>query len=313
MTLTYHAPGGTMGNAVVTHAPWTAGNHHDQRAFVSPATRHLCVGVYVDRPSRDSIIRRIHNDSRRRVAPSYGFDLVPVVRHAWRSWFLDLGLGTAIVGCLVGGTILGGLLTTVVVVCAVAACALVPSAARAFVEVIRFRVARLAYAWFRRGPRKRSPGGPTARPVALERHLVATASCIAVAALAPMVMSNVLGLALRDAAPWAVLTLSAMATCGVVAGVLHQLWLNSIHHAESLRPERMSRRECVIDVQQSHPCVVYPRPVPERDEDPLYLLARGGVVTPFVGAGKLVHRWLPPMAVQLLRRRRDGKIGRAHV
>lgn len=69
----------------------------------SQATRHLCAGVYVDRPFRDLVIRKVHNNSPRRVAPSYGFDLVPVVRHAWRSWYLDPGLQVAIVGCLVLG------------------------------------------------------------------------------------------------------------------------------------------------------------------------------------------------------------------
>src|SRR5262249_59622074 len=73
----------------------------------SQATRHLCAGVYRDRPFRDLVIRQVHNDSRRRVAPSYGFDLVPVVRHAWRSWFLDTRLALAIANCLLGGLVLG--------------------------------------------------------------------------------------------------------------------------------------------------------------------------------------------------------------
>lgn len=53
------------------------------------ATRHLCAGVYLDPAFRRTVIRQVYNDTARMVAPSYGFDLIPVVRHAWRAWLLD--------------------------------------------------------------------------------------------------------------------------------------------------------------------------------------------------------------------------------
>src|SRR5437868_9911874 len=54
------------------------------------ATRHLCAGVHLDPSFRDLVLRGVHNDSARMVAPSYGFDLVPVVEHAWLSWRLEI-------------------------------------------------------------------------------------------------------------------------------------------------------------------------------------------------------------------------------
>ncbi|MEV0378984.1 hypothetical protein [Nonomuraea sp. NPDC050643] len=46
------------------------------------ATRKLCAGVYVDHAFRDRAMREIYDDRQRRVAPSYGFDLIPVLIHA---------------------------------------------------------------------------------------------------------------------------------------------------------------------------------------------------------------------------------------
>jgi hypothetical protein len=56
---------------------------------LNDATRHLCAGVYVDPGFRDHLLRDVYNDTKRRFAPCYGFDPIPVLRHAWRSWRLD--------------------------------------------------------------------------------------------------------------------------------------------------------------------------------------------------------------------------------
>src|SRR5690349_17407970 len=55
----------------------------------STATRHLCAGVYLDPAFRDLVLRKVHNDTRHRVAPSAGFDLICVVWHAWRARVLQ--------------------------------------------------------------------------------------------------------------------------------------------------------------------------------------------------------------------------------
>lgn len=56
---------------------------------LNAATRHLCAGVYLDSGFRDRLLRDGYNDNKRRFAPSYGFDPIPVLRHAWRSYALE--------------------------------------------------------------------------------------------------------------------------------------------------------------------------------------------------------------------------------
>lgn len=53
------------------------------------ADRRLCAGTYLDRDFRDHVLRDIYTERARRVAPSYGFDVIPVLRHAWRAWWLE--------------------------------------------------------------------------------------------------------------------------------------------------------------------------------------------------------------------------------
>ncbi|MGH3923482.1 MAG: hypothetical protein ACRDTT_11550, partial [Pseudonocardiaceae bacterium] len=80
-----------MSDTLVTPIRQATNSHDKHSPIDTAATRYLCAGVYVDRSFRDLILRKIHNDARHRVAPSYGFDLVPVVQHVWRSWLLDTG------------------------------------------------------------------------------------------------------------------------------------------------------------------------------------------------------------------------------
>ncbi|MGB6164341.1 MAG: hypothetical protein WCF33_16795 [Pseudonocardiaceae bacterium] len=61
------------------------------------------MGVYLDQAFRDMVIRKVHNDPRRRVAPSYGFDLIPVVEHAWRAWALEVSQQSCIFSVLAIG------------------------------------------------------------------------------------------------------------------------------------------------------------------------------------------------------------------
>lgn len=48
------------------------------------ATRHMCAGAYLDDEFRNVSLREVYNRPRRMVAPSYGFDLVPVLGHCLR-------------------------------------------------------------------------------------------------------------------------------------------------------------------------------------------------------------------------------------
>jgi hypothetical protein len=116
----------------------------------SQSTRYRRAGVYVDKSFRGVVIGKVHNNSQRRVAPSYGVDLVPVVRHAWRSWCLDPGLPAAIVGHLVSGLVLGSRVAVALVVCVIFVCRMLRVAAWIIVETFGVQVAAVAEDWFER-------------------------------------------------------------------------------------------------------------------------------------------------------------------
>jgi hypothetical protein len=75
------------------HAPGTA------------ATRYLSAGAYLDERFRNSVLREVLGQKHRAVAPSYGIDVVPVIRHALvarrRDLIRNLVLGGTLVGMLV--------------------------------------------------------------------------------------------------------------------------------------------------------------------------------------------------------------------
>jgi hypothetical protein len=154
-----------VSNPAVTPVPHAAESKHGKQYqdSASAATRHLCAGVYVDRSFRDLVIRTVHHNSQRRAVPSYGFDLMPVVRHAWGSGFLDTGLQLAIVGCLVSGLVLGDRLAAALVVYVIFVCLMFRVAAWIVAETFRAQVAAVAEDWFERRKfriRPETPGSP---------------------------------------------------------------------------------------------------------------------------------------------------------
>jgi len=58
-------------------------------ALPHAATRHMCVGCYVSHEFRERAMRDVYLERSRQVAPSYGFDLVPVLVHARRASWID--------------------------------------------------------------------------------------------------------------------------------------------------------------------------------------------------------------------------------
>jgi hypothetical protein len=72
------------------------------RTDMSDATRHLCVGAYLDDHFRDRCLREVYYQKRRFVAPSYGFDVVVVLDQCLRARDLTIVRDAAIVlaGCL---------------------------------------------------------------------------------------------------------------------------------------------------------------------------------------------------------------------
>src|SRR5258708_9546715 len=72
----------------------------NQANFGNTANRHMCILTYIDHDFRDQMLRDVYNDRSRRVAPSYGFDVVVVLRHAWRAWWLEFGQHLAVLAVL---------------------------------------------------------------------------------------------------------------------------------------------------------------------------------------------------------------------
>lgn len=289
-----------MSEAPVTPIRPTADSRDQHLLGGSVATRHLCADVYVDRSFRDLVIRRVHNDARHRVAPSYGFDLVPVVRHAWWSWLLDTGQLLATLVILLASLTVAGPLAVVVVGCVVVLCLLLRGIVRLVPEVLRRQAEDMSEHWGLRDKTPRRVFDPDLPSRKRLLKLMLT-GCL-IAAAAPLAVAYLLQVPLASAARPAIVIGSLLVFCAIVAGVVRQLLLNAVAHAETLRPQTLTRRETIVDEQQDHPCVIYHRPPHQDDDaDPLDLLTRTDTPSPFLGSGELVNRWLPPLTVQLLR------------
>lgn len=288
-----------MSEAPVTPIRQVSDRRDQHLSSDSAATRHLCANVYVDRSFRDLVLRKIHNDARHRVAPSYGFDLVPVIRHAWWSWSLDTGQLLAMLVVALAGLTIDGPLAVLVVGCVVVLCLLLRGIVRVVPEVLRLKAEDVSVRWGLqdKAPRRRAHPDLPSRKRLLKVMLV---GCL-IAAVAPLAVAYLLQVSLRSAVRPAIVISSALVCCAIVAGVVRQLLLNAVAHAESLRPQTLTRREKIIDEQQDHPCVIYHRPAHQDDDDPLDLLTRTDMRSPFLGSGELVNRWLPPLTVQLVR------------
>lgn len=272
----------------------------DQHSELS-ATRHLCAGVYLDRDFRNLVIRKVYNDSRRPVAPSYGFDLVPVVRHAWRAWLLEVGLLTSVLAILTVAVVMHHTLVVITVLCACAMYLALLDATKNLYAFLQLRARSAAEQWSNRRERKRPVRDLEERNKRKRRFKTAFGFCV-LFGLIPVLAARALDTSLHAALPVVAGYAGALLLCGVVVGVLRQVQLNANQRARSLRPDSLSRRERVIDEQQDPTCVVYQRPKSKKDVDPLDLLtSQEKSPSPFVGSGQLVNRWLPPMTVQLLR------------
>ncbi|MBB6345204.1 hypothetical protein FHU36_001713 [Nonomuraea muscovyensis] len=259
------------------------------------ATRHLCAGVYLDPAFRRTVIRQVYNDTARMVAPSYGFDLIPVVRHAWRAWLLDTTQHLCVLAILVLNPPVA-----IVVVSTLCFLCLLRVMIRSALVVLPLRAKAIIDRLLHR-PRWLSESDELRQNVRLLR--LSGLGCAVLILTLPMV------------AGFAHVSLEQMTRSAAFLGLLlvvvvsgkaaiQQLSLNSMHWAEALRPPKLTLRQLAIDDQQFHPYVVYQRPSPpEPEEKPEHFTFKriDEQQSPFVGSGQLVHRWLPPLTVQLLK------------
>ncbi|MFD9885950.1 hypothetical protein ACFWZT_31345 [Streptomyces alboflavus] len=230
------------------------------------ATRRLCAGVYLDPEFRDAVLHRVYNARKRRVAPSYGYDLVPVVTHAWRAWWLAT-VGDAVLLTLCCAAVLlyplPALLAAVVLIDIGLVAALVTYATRS-VRAFGHRYADAP-----------DPAPDTEEDADTPRWRRTLGYDLVIAALVTVgVVAGVRG----SAGDGVFLTAAAIALtlCAVLAvlGTLRQLAVNRLRaHGTDPRRPRSRGRLAVIESQQRHPLVVY------------------SGASPFVGSGSGLRTW----------------------
>ncbi|MEU1480898.1 hypothetical protein ACFYZ8_26700 [Streptomyces sp. NPDC001668] len=265
------------------------------------ATRHLCAGVYVDERFRDLVIDEVCTAPHRRVAPSYGFDIVPVMQHAWRAAALRALPRTTVLAIVAGPLLTGSVPAAVLIASGFALLLLlrlavrlrgadsqsaaagrsrrrVPDPLRAHRFLLRFLLPRVTT--------------PTARVI---KHVITAALWLALTILA-------IGLLFPGQALAALRLATVLTLVYLAVGATRQLILNRILRTPVLRPARLSGRQRAADRQQHHMCAVYRRSrhSDDEDEDPTVFTLFGDE-SPFIGAGELVYQWNPPMSIQLLR------------
>ncbi|MFD0772368.1 hypothetical protein ACFQZ2_00345 [Streptomonospora algeriensis] len=269
-------------------------------------TRHLCAGVYSDRAIRDLVIR-VHNTAHRRVAPSYDFDLVPVIRHAWAARALEAGGHAALAAAIVIPLLLGRTWSAVLVALALLACVAVHIEMRRVKKVVRQAVddsshrTRSKWKWRVRGTSQQTPlldrqvaGFWNRIPLRFRRYLKAGAATAAL----------LVGSSILHPAETAFATHLFLGLLGVTAtlGALRQHRINRLRTRSDPRPSRLTPREKAVHEQQLHAFVVYCRDDSRsQNEDELRPFNPFGHISPFIGAGEIIHHWNPPMTVQMLR------------
>ncbi|GLW62351.1 hypothetical protein Arub01_05950 [Actinomadura rubrobrunea] len=259
-------------------------------------TRALCAGVYLDPEFRDDVITQVHNAPRRRVPPSYGYDVVPVVTHAWRAWRLEALRDAAVLAVLIGGwsvrppaffAAVGGLVLW----------HLVGQVLRSASTVLRESTKTKLDDWLRRDVTRHDTND-------LSRHkrtlLVSARGCL-LAVIVTALTAGAYGLSLREAMASALPLLLLITAAVAFAEVQRARHLTALHRGGPVRPRRLGRRLKAIDDQQLHPLVVYSRPKPKDDSETLPSLDLSDTPSMFVGSGKLIHRWVPPLTIQLLK------------
>jgi hypothetical protein len=268
-------------------------------------TRHLCTGTYLDRTFRRTVLRDVLHDRRHRVAPSYGFDLVAVAHHAWHAWRLEAVQHAWVWTVLLATTALNRSAGAAVLCFAglrLAGGAIV----RLAPEAVAYQLKTLAQQHLHLHPTfgdRRDENRLQERKRLLQAAVGAFCALTAAPFMLARFTGTPVGLMLAEAA--LALLLIAIAT-GVVAALRDRSIARLAHRT---RPETLNRRLRAIEQQQSHTVVVYQRSRPkESDEDDPLSAREKSEKEPhcFVGSGELVHRWLPPLAIQLLRPKRDA-------
>ncbi|WP_204011917.1 hypothetical protein [Virgisporangium aurantiacum] len=128
----------------MTAAPETGFRHVSPRAgepFLHNATRYLCAATYLNPGYADDVIAELLEDEQRAVAPSYGYDVAPVLLHGLRARRLALARDAALTLILIVG--LWQLTAPTTLVLMVGLCIAVPLWARRYRGVARWKITAL--------------------------------------------------------------------------------------------------------------------------------------------------------------------------
>lgn len=265
------------------------------------ATRQLCAGVYFDREFRDSVIWQVLLDPAHRVAPSYGFDLVPVVGHAKRALMLEICQRLGFLLVFVGAWVTLPALA-ITVGCFLLLWLALRRLIRTLPTVGRLRALEAIDDFMHRARYRRQKR--ELEELRREVKLVAMAclGLLVVPFLAAALQYQPVENVLRVAA----MLVAALALFAFTGAASQRLGANRMWVSESLGTGRLSQRMKRIREQQASEYAIYRRPVTKTEddeEDDIPLRLARDFDEPqdiFVGAGELVHKWLPPLTVPLL-------------
>ncbi|MGH3978957.1 MAG: hypothetical protein ACRDRZ_08140 [Pseudonocardiaceae bacterium] len=239
------------------------------------ATRRLCAGVYLDREFRQRLLRDIYNCRKRRVAPSYGYDLLPVMCHAWRAWWLELARDAVAAAIFVAAVMMAPL-GTLLMVGLLAMWYTLRACWRVLVESTRTLRKRKSHDYLR---------GLRFRAKLAACGLLGSAIVVAGSVLA--MRSDPQGSGLRGGLVQIGLLVALFVLLFAVVGIVRQQLLDRLHYPSAFKSSRRSRRLSTLHRQQHHPVTVY------------------SGYRPFVGSGLDVHRW--SFAQRIIRKRGIGQ------
>ncbi|MFB4285036.1 hypothetical protein ACBJ59_57905 [Nonomuraea sp. MTCD27] len=266
------------------------------------ATRQLCAGVYFDREFRDSVILRVLLDPAHRVAPSYGFDLVPVIGHAKRALMMEICQWLGFLSVFVGAWLALPALA-ITVGCFLLLWLALRHLIRTLPMVGRLRALEAIDDFMHRVQYRRQKR--ELEELRREVKLVAVACLVLL--VTPFLAAALQYRSVENVLRTATMLLAALALFAFTGAVSRRLGANRMWVSESLGTGRLSQRMKRIREQQASEYAIYRRPVTKTEDDdeddtPLRLtrLFDDDPQDIFVGAGELVHKWLPPLTVPLL-------------
>lgn len=254
---------------------------------LNDSTRHLSAGVYLDPVFRDRLIREVFLDRARRVAPSYGFTLEPVLIHARRALLCEATRDALLVGSLVAGLLLVPAPTIVMLfllVCWYAGGA----ASRLSRDYLRY--------YFKRGTFDEYTH--------LQQRLKALKWAWRALAVVPLLLLVIIGLAARGQlvlparlalsdlnglVPWTIAIIAAQMLTVTVFATAQHLSVRALRAGSTCPPLPGGQRMRTIARQQKEPITIY------------------STFRPFIGSGIEMRTW--SFVQRLIRADSEGREG----